>query len=394
MRYLWTLEYDALVDISKYMIPGNIISIWQSGDLDAFIVNETLVGGLPFHKSVFVEEDNAIPMEHYGDYRYYVVDNTERKEEQRTYLMLCGNSGVIDDIVATEFSTLGDMEASHTKNISLLGFSIEERAMSGTKISLDFDAGGASYMDAMIDPVAKTISSSATIEYGLTKVKEVALSSCRITGAEFERNIIVLKNRDNIVRTPSIYIPSRAAAYEAYVKINSIVADGYRDFRIEVFGASSSSTGFASIEENSNVNLVKIQKNKISSYIYADISGEPGTVIESIEVYVRYAQPSTGALVSSRNPSCSVTTKLYDVGTSANYTVSGMKAEINGDPNAVQLYARGCRWNEKDMVFSDWKHILGDGARFDDYRLFQFRAEIRDPETEVKINSFELVVED
>ena len=384
----------AIIEITNILIPGNIISLWQNGNLKIAMVNEALAESLPLHKSIFIYLKNAIELQQYGEYFYHVITEQDKRENTKTYLIVFGNHGIIDDITATPFTTIEDIELTHVKTITDLGFNIQEKIASNVIIPLDFNINYASYIDAMIDPVTKEISTSSNVEYGLTKINEVDINNCNVAGVEKLQNNLVFRHNTGFIRTPSIYIPHNNSVYRLYIKINDLITEQYENFTVKIYGSNSRETGFTFLTEVQNTNFIILKQGNVPAYIYLDIYNKIGSIVQSIEIYARYAETNTSRiLVANKYRQCSIVSQLYDLNVNANYIVANIDAKINGNPNKVKHYVRGCRIDSKNMIFTDWKEIKLNQTILENYKFLQFKTDINDMNTSVVLNGFKVKIQ-
>jgi hypothetical protein len=199
------------------------------------------------------------------------------------------------------------------------------------------------------------------------------------------------------ITTPSVYVKSAALAYRLYVKVNNFHLDKLKGFTIRVFTNSSNNSSFIKIFEGSNINIAEVPSNKVKSYVRAEIVASDGKIIDNIEIYVRYKEnENVASLIPVEQHAGTFISKIYDLGSNSTYIWDSIDAEIKaGSENAAKISVRAAREDNKSFVFSSWypyTNVADDDykTRFKDYRLFQYKIELNNGETEIKLNSINL----
>lgn len=373
----------AALDITKYAQDDTKISFFKSGSLSVFLVKEELVDGMPFLKSVFLDMGRAEAfVEEYG-FVHHALENVE--EGCRVYLVLSGTSGSIDDIVIADSSK--NIATLHEKNIKRFGIDIKERFPKRYECDLEFTRDGAVYEDTVCESDG-TITTSTSVEYGLTEIDDAVLTDCAIHNADYKNGKITTVRQNAEIKTRHTFIRSSSSVYAVYVKVNSILDGKRKGFDIEVYMSSHPDGGYTLAASGTGTNLVTVTKNNIKSYMYVVIRAKSGKVIDSVETYARYAESETSDLVSIPKESGYFISKVYEMDEEANYKFAGMDAEINNNEGDVQCQVRGFKKNDDASEFTDWKN---EGEILEGYSMFQFRVKIIGDGASVKINSFRMV---
>lgn len=379
----------AVMEITDFIQNDGCISLWTNGDLEFYIVPEIKENGFQFAKSICVKEEDAVKLETYNDYRYIKLDNIT--ENTRYYLLVSGTSGIFDDLVSLPFESVKDMQKTHSKNIELLHFDIKENVVKDTTVDIEFD-NKCSTMDGLVLDSKKGLSTSASLEYGLTKIHTSQLSSCILTDASYENSKIVSQRLGAKIRTRPFYVSSNKSVSMLYIKINDVFAGKYKDFTIFVYGSSTYNGEYRLVRQAEDTNIIEIPRLYVKNYLYVEIEARRNKIIESIETYARYAEYSNAVLTSSRKKSGSFTTKLYDIGL-GDYTFDSVDYEmLSGSDLNVSFYIRGARKDKDNVIFTAWKpYIKDDGlvsTSFEQYSMFQFRVDIKGEDTDIKVNKF------
>ena len=387
----------AAAEITRFMKKGNVISLYVQGDITVSIVEETTIAGMSFAKSICFDAKNAIKFNTKGDFRYYVIDK-EPKEFTRYYLYVEGKSGEIDDMISMPYKDINEMVESHTKNIDRLAYKIAEALPKNYEYDVEFEKAGCQYDDLQIDSRTGEIATSSTIEYGLTKIESSDMSRCYLKGAVLNKGQLTLSTDGALVKTRSFYVRNKSNVYELDIKVNDIAVGKYRDFTIKVYGSSSENGVYILLKEETKTNIVTLPSELVKSYIYIEVTGRKNSVIYGIETYARYAERDAGAkLVPIQKTSGELITKIYDLGTSADYRFDGVDADIAGEKRAVQYYVRGAKEDGTSIVFTDWKMFDEKATGLNKivlkgYKLFQFKVALLSKDVAVTIRNFKLTV--
>lgn len=379
----------AVMEITDCIQKNGCVSLWANGDLEFYIVPEIKENGFQFSKSICIDIDNAKKLESYNDYRYVSIDTLE--SNTRYYLLVYGTSGIFDDLISLPFASVKDMEKSHSKNIELLHFDIKENDLKNTTVDIEFDDKCSTMEDLVLDH-QKGLSTSANLEYGLTKIHTSQLSSCSLIDASYENSVIVSQRLNATIKTRPFYVASSKSINMLYIKINDVFAGKYKDFDISVYGSSSYDGEYRLVHSAENTNIIEIPRLYIKNYLYIEVKARRGKIIESIETYARYAEYKNAVLTSPRKKSGTFVTKLYDIGL-GDYTLDSIDySMLSGSDKNVAFYVRGARRDKDNIIFTAWKpYVKDDGlvsTSFEQYSLFQFKINISGEDTNVKINKF------
>jgi hypothetical protein len=288
---------------------------------------------------------------------------------------------------------------SHKKNIDRLGYAIEEDLPQDYECDIEFERAGCKYDDLQCNSQTWEISTSSSVEYGMTKINEAELDKCFLRDAIYKKGRIILVGEEAEARTRTFYIRNQSSVFELCIKVNDIAVGKYKDFTIRVYGSSLENGTYMLLAEAKNANTISIPSNRTKSYIYIEVTGKKNNVIYSLETYARYAERDGEAkLVPIQKSSGELITKLYDLGVSANYRFDGVDADVSaGGEEDVQYYIRGARENNDSIVFTDWKLYNPDSIDLEqivlkDYHIFQFKIVLNSKDVTVRVKNFKLTV--
>lgn len=369
----------AALDMTKYAEAGKMISLFADG-VQPYLVKEKMAGGMPFAKSVFIDMDEAKAFSQDGSIFYASLP--EAGEEEKVYLVVVGESGKVDDIIVS--AETEELVPLHKKNIDKMLLKFEENLPKNYEYGIEFTRDGAAYDDAVCGSDG-TITTSSSIEYGLTKIHDVTLTDCSISKADYKDGRITAVRDGAIIKTRPFYIHSSQSVKALYVKVNSILGGSRKGFDIEVYGSPTGAKGFSRIASSTGTNLVIVPEGKTMNYAYVVVRAKNGKIVDSIEAYAQYAETAGVPLVSESKSKGAFTSKVYDLGITADYRFDGVDAEEDGE---VRYEVRGARKDKNDIVFTEWKNV---GSEFENYRLFQFRTTVEGAGTTVKIDKYRMV---
>ena len=384
-------------DITKVYKKNNVISFFLDSSLTAYIVKEELIDGIPMPKSVFIDMDKAVPFKYDKTYKIAYIQIKENAEyNARYYIVIEGNNGIMDDLLVMENASINidDIKKTHTKNINSLNFRIDEQMPKDTSYDLDFDKSGAKYNDLVIDSSTGEITTSSDVEYGLTKIAEIDLSKCQLYDSQFIKNNITLIESGAYLKTPEFSVYSRKSVYALYVKVNDIITGRHKGFTIRVWGKNVADSNYMLLAEEHDANLVLVSHRYVKNYIYIEVLSNSKTAKEiySIEAYARYAEYEDADLAPADLTKGEFVSKIYDMGTVADYRLSNIDAIVNEKDN-VSFYVRGLREGKNAMVFTPWKKYTDKNKpEYTDYSLFQFKIKIDSPTAKVKVNNYRMEV--
>lgn len=384
-------------DITKVYKKDNVVSFFLDSSLEAYIVKEELIDGIPMPKSVFIDMDDAISFKYDNTYKIaYTKIKEDAEYNARYYIVIKGNNGVMDDLLVMENASMNieDIKKTHIKNIDSLNFRIEEQMPKDTSYNLEFDKSGAKYNDLVIDSSTGEITTSSDIEYGLTKIAEVDLSRCQLYDSQLVKNSITLIENGSYLKTPEFSVYSRKSVYALYIKVNDIITGRHKGFTIRVWGKNASDNDYVLLAEEHDTNLVTVTHPYMKNYVYVEVlsSGKNSKEVYSIEAYARYAEYEDADLAPADLTKGEFISKIYDMGTAADYRLADISAIVNEKDN-VSFYIRGLREGKTAMVFTPWKkYTEKNKPEYTNYSLFQFKIKVDSPTAKVKVGNYRMEV--
>lgn len=386
----------AILDITALIIPGNLISLYASTDLSISIMMEVFTSDNDsMVKSIYAEEIATIkPTEDNSKYREYVCPEVG-SNAPRYYLFVQGN-GILDDIISIECDADNPKTSDeiHKKNITSIGFNITETVKADTLCQIEFNRDGNNFDGLEMDEKG-IIDTGSSADWGLTRKAYFADDLSKFStsgGAYLKNNAIITDDESGKIKTPKIFVDNVSSVLKAYVKINSVLKGSFKNFKITLRGSDTGNSGWADIRMIQKGNLLEIPGESLKSYLQVVVDMDSQKVITNIELYLKYAEIEGINLKIIPDESGTMTTKVYDVGTTGNWRLHGIEGESSG-LNSISIEMRGCRTDKTNTVWTQWYPCsISDDTQnnhiFNNYRLFQFRVSINAPESKLKINTF------
>jgi hypothetical protein len=383
------IHHDESCALSFYADPG----------IKASIGKEIFAGGDSMRKSTHMKIIGVCERE--NDFLSFSFSNLD--DEARYYLLVEG-SGMIDDLVVCDHRMLedevGGAAALHKKNLKKLGFDIQEKALSHFEKHLMFDPSGNIFHGLELDMKGRmAIGSSA--DYGVTLIKDLRddFSDFSLNKTDLQKGAFYAGKDGGEITSSWIEIPSHQAISAVYVKINDVLIDPFRDFSAHVYTAENSAgQNKREVFEGSATNLIEIQSSSLMRCLQFVIEMPPKSVINSIEVYVRYVENQAGLRVFCPQ-SGALVTKVYDTSVVGNFRPKYIAGSA-GHSEHISIYIRGYRQDDAHGVFTEWypcqfnEHLIfSDSCHiFEGYRYFQFMIQMDHQDSYIHIEEFVLEV--
>lgn len=400
----------AFLDISKHLTRDNekyIISFYMQGEGEAYLGEERRLHSQSgdFNKQTIIDpkvkalkspiEDNIYELE-------FLNDNNKNH-----YLIIKGNV-IIDDIIVQPKSiyTLDH----HTKNITYLNLDIVENIYANyeTRLYLD-DSEGAVFNGTEVKD--KRVSNSSYIDWGFTTTKEINkyehFKKCALENVDViqhnDKAIVKTTSTQGKITTDPIYVGNVSTIRSLMFKINDVMFNNMKNFKIKVLTSSNSVTGFKEVSMHLD-NIGVIDGDKLSSYVKLIVEMPPNKVINSIELFTEYLSDENNNPPEVPVLSGSYISKVLDTQYNTRYIVKNLSFDLEDvSLNNVSFNIRASKENTDDTVWTDWKEIVltkdknqkykvSNRLVFDGYRYFQFRVILKGANTSVKIKHLDLEV--
>lgn len=403
-------EGYSYLDISKHMPQDGrkyVISFFMKGTGSAYLGEERKVYSEvnEFNKQSIIEAKTKALKSMIED-NIYEIEFTNNSTK-KYYLIVKGDI-VIDDIVVQPKEEYNI--DCHTKNISFLNLDIIENIYANfeTRLYLN-DTTGAIFEGTEVKD--ENICNSSYIDWGFTKSHEIS-SYEQYKKCELE-NVDLIQHNDKCyvktassagkVTTDAIYIGNVNTIKNLMFKINNVMFDNMKNFKVRILTSSNAITGFKEISVHLD-NIGSINAEYLSSYIKIIVEMPQNKVINNIELYTEYL--SNDAYNPPEVPvvSGSYISKVLDAQYNTRYLVKSLGYEItNTDLTNIEFAIRASKENTENTVWTDWKKLLflkntndeyylDNRIVFDDYRYFQFRVILKGINASVKIKNLDLEV--
>ena len=387
----------AVMNLSKHLIPGALVTLFATNGIQLDIFREVKAYGDSMVKSVFAEPfavfesaDNfmgwQVPEDIDLSYRYFLV--------------VRGN-GVIDDIIVREGTSIEEQFALHVKNVDNMDFDVEEREVPGYESHLMFDRDGCD-LDFLEITRDNTVQIGSNVDYGITKIFEMVDNYDEFTSNETvsrRKGMFVTGDKGGKIKTPLFYVENSANIVELYIKINNLLIDKMKYFTVKAFIADEPDSPTRAVGMEQKTNLASFVGSQISSYLQFEIEMDSNKIIDSVEVYARYAETGLKPLRVEDYRRGSITTKVYDTGSENSYKLKRISGTVE-QKRYFKLSMRGCKQDSTNTVWTDWYEISLDANLnatgyphvFDGYRLFQFKMDFESSKVKANIENFVLEV--
>lgn len=385
----------AFLEITDYLEDGNnYLSFWASDTLEVFVGEEEKYLGLEFHDSINIKITQEISYRN-SPFREAAIKNNKNT---RTYLIV-KNYGTIDDIILNKNMT---GIASHTKNIDLLGLTINEEYKSGQSFRMFIDNNkyninkGASLTK---DGYVKTASN---IYWGISPIKtydtKEDFKTCHTLNVHFENDYIKTDKTDGYVETAPIFLDNVSTIKRLIFKVNEVSFENMKGMKVQIL-ASNTRTGNYIPINNFNSNYGYVYGDSLLRYIKLKITMPENKYINNFSIYCEYKStednapkvlmPSTGYLIS----------KIYDTQYSTDYKLRSINIEDISNINDVEIQIRASKDNYSADVWQPWKTVkinnrfkLEEEIIFEDCRFFQVKVTLKTSTAFVKINNLNIEV--
>lgn len=388
----------AVMNISQYIIPGMIISVFATGGITLEIYKEIKADGDVIAKTVFAKPFDTFTVNN-GFHGYLVPADIDRSYQ---YYLVVKGSGVLDDMISRENVEIKDQMDLHVKNIENLGFIISEQEIKGTLLSLDFEKDGCIF-DGLEITKDNKIQIGSNVDYGVTMVFDSNKHYDDITVADTvtrKKGTFITIDRSGWIKTPYFHLDNSTNIVDVYVKVNNLIIDATKNFNVKL-NTAASDTGFnaRSLGYVQKTNLAHFSGSQVGSYLQAEVEMSNNKIVDSIEILVRYGERDIAPLIIQNNFDGSVITKVYDTVTVGSYRLKKIIGTFENKSD-ITLYMRGCKQDNMYMVWTDWYTISLNANLeavftphvFDNYRLFQFKLDFSSGDASAIIEHFILEV--
>lgn len=327
------------------------------------------------------------------------------KEKNEKYFLILTGSGTIDDII---LSNKNDYSIyNHIKNIDLLNFDIKENIYSQYSTRLFVTDKNGAILDGTEINENNEIINSSYINWGYTKIKEVNsyldFKKCILESVDLIQfnNKCIIKTGINKgkISTMPIYVGNTKVIKNLLYKINDVLFDNMKGFKIRLLTSNNKDTGYKEIIISSE-NMNSVNGLNLMPYIKLIIEIPENKVINNIEFFIEYLSDKNNAPLEMEVTNGSYTSKILDAQYNERYLIKNIDIETMSLSNNNYIFQiRASKENDEKTVWTQWKEILIDENNnisnritFLDYRYFQFRVLLKGENASIKINNIDLEV--
>ena len=388
----------AVMNITKYIKPGYLISVFVTDGIDLEIYREIKAEDDSMVKTIFAEPFDVFSSVD-GFQGYKIPEDIDMT--YRYFLVVRGN-GILDDMISRDNVDLDDHFKLHVKNIENFGFTFNEEEVKGTLLYLDFEQDGCN-LDQLEITRNNKIQIGTNVDYGVTQVFDSRDWYDNFTAAETvvrKKGTFITVDKAGWIKTPFFYVENKNSAVDVYVKVNNLISDRMKNFNVKCRTAvDEEGTRLLELDYVQKTNLVHFVGSQLSSYLQVEIEMDSNKVIDSVEVFIRYGEKDIAPLVIQNAQSGSLVTKVYDTVIEGSYRLKKIIGTFE-DKEHIRVYMRGCKQDKLYMVWTDWYEMFFDHNLetvfephiFDNYRLFQFKIEFTNSTATAIIQHFVLEV--
>lgn len=388
----------ALLNISRIVAPNILISFSASETLKVTLMREVKLDGDSMVKSTFVEK--------FADFT--VTDRTRRQyvfskninTDYRYYILVQGD-GVLDDIIAKEYVKTETYEDIHEKNIDGLGFVTEERAQKSYEHHLTFDVNGNRLTDLEFDG-AGTLQTGSNVDWGVTLIHDYTndFDKCVTDKLSLIQEAFYSNEKTGLLTTPRVYLPNKNAIRTLYIVVNNVLISYMQNLNISIYTSEDLNSSLYYIENSLKSNTLEVSASNLMNYIQVRLEVPPNKVVNIIKVYARYAEEDEyNTPHINTNNSGSFISKLYDTTYTAKFTPLKLVGSAINEKQ-IDFYIRGYRYLKDRDEFTDWYECPFDNNLnftdnlhiFPDYRYFQFKIDINNKDSSIKLDEIVLKV--
>lgn len=373
----------ACLEITDYIKKNRYISIKGSGVL-CYLYKDKTINKLHLRKSTFAEKEN--------EFKNYEYEIKNYDSKSRYFIVVIGTGEISEIIIADK--KISDI---HKKNIDRFGFNLTEKRIKKSDAFLYFSPDFSIQNNIELDR-NNYIMLDVNIDYGLTLLKDIELSKCKITNVDFKKDVFFANNEGTII-TPSILLEEISNIKMLHLKINNILLnDYYKYFTVKVYTAENTEDTFKEIGNTVDNNILSIDNKKLDRYVKFKITMPDQTIIDNISLYAEYRETDVKPQIDYNYKGVLIS-KILQTQDIGNFKVKKIIAA--GDFKDTIFKIRACRTDKISMQWTKWKNITPDkdaniieDINFYNYNLFQIMAIVSTSEDKFLLKGIQLAVID
>lgn len=373
----------AVLDITDYLNKDNIISLDITGTSDIWLCKDILLNNMHIRKAVYAD-----PVEQFKDNQLKLTDYDNKAQY---YLLIKGTPNTpitLSEIIISD-TVIDDI---HKKNIDKFGYIVTENRKKDALVPLGFTPSFARQNDIEFDRKGELMM-GMTVDYGLTLLENIDFDDCQINRITYLKGVFQTQKELGTILTTFYKIPNFEALKSIDIKINDmLIDDTYKNYTVEILTSDMENGIFTTVLTKEDTNDIIVSSRYLKQYIRIRITMPEDSIIQSIQLFGEYYEGEYAPHVKYHN-SGNMISKLFDTGFTSDYQLTKISASRIHDLDHIQFEIRGCREDDKALVWTPWEPITIDETLsvtsdniFRGYRLFQLRVSLSSANCRIHID--------
>ena len=385
----------AYIELTDYLEKGdNYLSFWAEKSLEVFIGEEKKYLGLNFPDSISIKIGQEIP---YRDDEIRTI--TIKQDDNKKYYLIVKGQGTIDDIIlSNDISSI----SAHTKNIDLLGLSINEGFKQGQKHRVFLNSN----KDAINKGAALTkdgyVKTASNMYWGISPLKSYDskedFATCSTENIHFENSYVRTGRTEGYIETAPIYLDNPMTIKRVIVKANEIGFDDMRGFKIQILSSNTREGVYMPIN-TFNDNYGYVYGDALLKYIKIKVTMPDNKFLNNLNIYTEYKSTEANAPKVLMPSSGELITKIYDAQYSTDYRIREISIADISNINDVEIQVRASKEDYSADVWHPWQTLelkhnltLKNELKFYGTRFFQIKVLLKTSNAFIKINNIDIEV--
>lgn len=385
----------AYIELTDYLEKGdNYLSFWAEKSLEVFIGEEKKYLGLNFPDSISIKIGQEIP---YRDDEIRTI--TVKQDDNKKYYLIVKGQGTIDDIIlSNDISSI----SAHTKNIDLLGLSINEGFKQGQKHRVFLNSN----KDAINKGAALTkdgyVKTASNMYWGISPLKSYDskedFATCSTENIHFENSYVRTGRTEGYIETAPIYLDNPMTIKRIIVKANEIGFNDMRGFKIQILSSNTREGVYMPIN-TFNDNYGYVYGDALLKYIKIKVTMPDNKFLNNLNIYAEYKSTEANAPKVLMPSSGELITKIYDAQYSTDYRIREISISDISNINDVEIQVRASKEDYSADVWHPWQTLelkhnltLKNELKFYGTRFFQIKVLLKTSNAFIKINNIDIEV--
>lgn len=385
----------AYIELTDYLEKGdNYLSFWAEKSLEVFIGEEKKYLGLNFPDSISIKIGQEIP---YRDDEIRTI--TIKQDDNKKYYLIVKGQGTIDDIIlSNDISSI----SAHTKNIDLLGLSINEGFKQGQKHRVFLNSN----KDVINKGAALTkdgyVKTASNMYWGISPLKSYDskedFATCSTENIHFENSYVRTGRTEGYIETAPIYLDNPMTIKRIIVKANEIGFDDMRGFKMQILSSNTREGVYMPIN-TFNDNYGYVYGDALLKYIKIKVTMPDNKFLNNLNIYAEYKSTEANAPKVLMPSSGELITKIYDAQYSTDYRIREISISDISNINDVEIQVRASKEDYSADVWHPWQTLelkhnltLKNELKFYGTRFFQIKVLLKTSNAFIKINNIDIEV--